>query len=111
LNIFDIIKNRKPENVNNADQRDIMKFEWDEEKNKINIEKHGIDFLDAAQVFNDPLHAEIYDEVHSTEEERWIIIGNIGAIVLVVVTYREEDLVRIISAREATAAERRQYYE
>jgi uncharacterized DUF497 family protein len=110
VNIFDIIK-REVGHVNNVDHRDIMRFEWDDEKNRINIEKHGIDFADAIHVFNDPLHSEIYDEAHSTDEERWIVIGNIGAIVLVVVTYREDDLVRIISAREASSAERRQYYE
>jgi uncharacterized DUF497 family protein len=88
-----------------------MRFEWDEDKNIINKEKHGIDFEDAIYVFNDPLHIEMYDEVHSIEEERWIVIGDIGAVVLVVIAYREEDIVRIISAREATFAERRQYYE
>jgi uncharacterized DUF497 family protein len=88
-----------------------MQFDWDEEKNEINKKKHGIDFEDAIHVFNDPYHAEIYDNVHSTDEERWIIIGDIGLIVLIVVTYREEDIIRIISAREASSMERRKYYE
>jgi uncharacterized DUF497 family protein len=88
-----------------------MKFEWDEDKNKINIAKHGIDFEDAAQVYNDPLHTEIFDNVHSAFEERWIIIGDIGSVIVVVVTYRENDTVRIISARIASPTERREYYE
>jgi uncharacterized DUF497 family protein len=88
-----------------------MRFEWDEEKNQINKEKHGIDFADAMQVFNDPLHTEMYDETHSVEEDRWIVIGYIGEVVLVVVTYRAGDIVRIISSREASPAERRQYYD
>ncbi|GHU46626.1 hypothetical protein FACS1894200_00570 [Spirochaetia bacterium] len=86
-----------------------MQFEWDSDKNELNKSKHGISFEDARYVFADPLHREFYDEQHSIEEERWIIIGNIGCIVVVVVTYRENDTVRIISARAANGCERRLY--
>jgi uncharacterized DUF497 family protein len=51
-----------------------------------------------------------WDE-HSIEEERWIVIGDIGSVILVIVTYRKEGVVRIISARETSLAERKQYYE
>jgi len=88
-----------------------MIFEWDEEKNAENIAKHGIAFEDAIHVYNDPLYVELYDEVHSIDEDRWIVIGDIGTVVLVVVTYREGDVTRLISAREATSGERRNYYE
>jgi uncharacterized DUF497 family protein len=88
-----------------------INFEWDEAKNKINKLKHGIDFADAQYVFADPLHQEIYDKEHSTGEERWIIIGNIGMVVIVVVTFKDGDTIRIISARKAEHTERKVYYE
>jgi uncharacterized DUF497 family protein len=87
-----------------------MRFEWDEDKNQANIAKHGIDFADAQYVFDDPGHFEVYDEEHSIDEDRWIVYGDIGAVVMVVVTYRVEDTVRIISARELSPAERKAYY-
>ena len=48
-----------------------MIFEWDEEKNRINLEKHGIDFETAMLVFNDLQRIEIYDVEHSTNEDRY----------------------------------------
>jgi uncharacterized DUF497 family protein len=87
-----------------------MKFEWAEEKNKSNINKHGIDFADAQFVFLDPCHWEIYDEEHSISEERWKIIGKVKEVLVVIVTIRGE-VTRIVSAREATPLERKAYYE
>ena len=55
-----------------------MKFEWDEEKNKINIEKHGISFEEASTVFDDINAVYDYDKSHSAHEDRFIIIGYIG---------------------------------
>jgi len=52
-----------------------MKFEWDENKNQINIRKHGIDFHDAAYVFSDPFALSIPDDEHSEMEERLAFIG------------------------------------
>lgn len=86
-----------------------MRFEWDDEKERVNILKHGIDFSTAALVFNDENRVELYDEIHSESEERYITIGLIGGtayIVFVVYTERE-DAVRLISARKATRLERR----
>lgn len=88
-----------------------MSFEWDEEKNKINFEKHGIDFETAALVFGDENRLVFYDENHSIDEDRYITIGNIkGTIVIVMVVYTEnDDVTRIISARQADKNERRVY--
>lgn len=88
-----------------------MKFEWDEAKNRINQEKHGISFEMAAYVFQDEHYIEMYDFEHSdVEEERFIAIGRVGKILFVVFTERKDN-VRLISARLATEAERRLYYD
>jgi len=66
----------------------MLRFEWDEKKAAINLEKHGISFETAAKVFLDEDRLEIYDEVHSTEEDRYITIGRAGEILFVVYTER-----------------------
>ena len=91
-----------------------MHFEWDERKNQLNIRKHGISFEEARNVFDDPLHISTLDERFSYFEERWITIGLTAAMRLVVAAnlYFNEDgeeVIRIISAREATLHERKQY--
>lgn len=48
-----------------------MKFEWDEDKNQLNLKKHGIDFETTMLVFNDPQRIEIYDMEHSIKEDRY----------------------------------------
>ena len=89
-----------------------MLFEWDDEKEKSNIEKHGIDFSTAALVFGDNNRIEKYDELHSTYEDRFITIGSINNVaVVVMVAYTErESLTRIMSARLATKREKEAYY-
>jgi len=87
-----------------------MIFEWDEDKNLSNQEKHKISFETAALVFNDRAHIEMYDFEHSIEEDRYIAIGKVGNVLFVVFTERGERI-RLISARLATAAERRLYYD
>ena len=90
-----------------------MIFEWDDEKEKINIEKHGIDFSTAAKVFADENRIEFFDAAHSAEEDRYITIGMIGGIayiVMVVYTDRDE-AIRLISARKATKQERKVYHD
>ena len=52
-----------------------MKFEWDENKNQLNIRKHGINFHDAAYVFSDPFALNALDNEHSETEERWLLLG------------------------------------
>jgi uncharacterized DUF497 family protein len=85
-----------------------LQFEWDEAKNRQNIAKHRISFEDARYVFADPLHLETYDTKHSMNEDRWRIIGDIGKIIRVSVTYRG-NVIRIISAMQASSAERKEY--
>lgn len=92
-------------------EREIrMKFEWDEEKNRINKRKHKISFETAAHVFYDPDYIEIYDFEHSIDEDRYIALGKVGDVLFVVFTERKETI-RLISARLATIAERRIYYD
>ncbi|MDR1317734.1 MAG: BrnT family toxin [Spirochaetales bacterium] len=87
-----------------------MRFVWDENKNRENLRKHGIDFNTAIFVFKDPDYVRIYDEVHSINEERWNIIGMVNDITLFVVeTEITYNLIRIISARKANRNEREKY--
>lgn len=90
-----------------------MLFEWDDEKEKINIAKHGIDFATAARVFNDTNRLELYDMAHSDIEDRYITIGIIDSVAyLVMVVYTERcEAIRLISARKATNREWRMYYD
>ena len=83
--------------------------EWDDNKNRINIQKHHISFSTAALVFADEERIEYYDELHSGDEDRYIVLGCVQGILYVVYTMRGE-AARIISARMATTAERRIYY-
>jgi uncharacterized DUF497 family protein len=92
-----------------------MKFEWNTEKEKINIKKRGITFEQASYVFSDPFALSKYDDDHSEDEDRWILIGkSLSESILVVVhTFRSDDgaeIVRIISARKATTKEKHAYY-
>ncbi|MCF7913853.1 MAG: BrnT family toxin [Spirochaetaceae bacterium] len=91
-----------------------MRFEWDAHKAAANKQKHGISFNLAAEVFNDPLHVSILDTRFNYFEERWITLGATHKLLLLVVahlyfTYEGEEIIRIVSAREATANEQRQY--
>lgn len=90
-----------------------MQFEWDGQKALINVRKHGVSFDDAATVFNNPLALIFADDSHSNEEQRELIIGHsaIGQLLIVVFTERNDDIIRIISAREVTNRERRDYEE
>ncbi|MBR3622198.1 MAG: BrnT family toxin [Selenomonadaceae bacterium] len=86
-----------------------MEFEWDENKNQINIKKHGISFERASLVFQDPNHVKIYDSKHSIDEIRYRVLGRVNNVLCVVITYRKNNVIRIISARKATVGERREY--
>ena len=92
---------------------DIIKFEWDENKNLINQKKHKISFEEAQTVFFDTEALIIDDPEHSMNEDRFIILGLSRKANLLVVChcYRESDTtIRIISARKATSTESKQYY-
>ncbi len=88
-----------------------MRFEWDEAKNEANIRNHKIDFADVSPVFDGPMLLEL-DERESYGEDRWIGIGLLSDIpVVVVFTERQGDTIRIISARKADRHERRKFKE
>ena len=87
-----------------------MEYEWDPEKDRINREKHGVTFSEAATVFLDPLAATVLDDRHSTYEMRFRTIGYSTANRLIIVAHTDrDDRIRIITAREATIRERREY--
>ena len=83
--------------------------EWDDNKNRINIQKHGISFETAALVFADEERIEYYDKLHSQNEDRYVVLGCVQGILYVVYTMRGE-AARLISARMATPTERKIYY-
>lgn len=86
-----------------------MNFEWDEGKNKINIDKHGFDFADAHRIFDLPMAVEL-DERDDYGEDRWIGTGMLdGRVVVVVYTEPSEEIIRIISLRKALSYERKNY--
>jgi uncharacterized DUF497 family protein len=87
-----------------------VRFEWDPEKAKANLVKHGVSFQEATTAFTDPLSLTVFDPDHSDEEDRYLLIGSsaFGRLVVIAHTDRGE-AVRIISARLATKRERRSY--
>jgi len=86
-------------------------FEWDIQKNRSNIEKHGVSFEEASTVFQDTLSLTIDDPLDSIDEERLILIGMSQKNRILVVVHTERvDNIRIISARKTTKKERK-YYE
>ncbi|NOX26888.1 MAG: BrnT family toxin [Gammaproteobacteria bacterium] len=86
-----------------------MKFEWDEAKNAVNLQKHGIDFADVVEIFDGVMLVQ-RDEREDYGEERWIGIGPVQSSLLVVIyTERHGDTLRLISARKATKYEVRCY--
>ena len=95
-----------------------MRYEWDEAKNRSNQRKHGVSFYLATLVFEDPRCLVEPDHVDETGEQRWHAIGAArlegqSAVLLVVHVYREdrhgEEIIRIISARQASKRELRRY--
>jgi uncharacterized DUF497 family protein len=86
----------------------MYKYEWDEQKRIQNLEKHFIDFIDAIDIFNDMQRIEY--EVKRNDELRFITIGSIqGVVILVIYTLRHHRIRRIISARRASKHEREAY--
>lgn len=89
----------------------ILQFEWDENKNTINKAKHGIAFEEAETAFYDDEALIIADPEHSQNEERFILLGfsSMARLLIVCHCVRDEDIIRIISARKATSHETKQY--
>jgi uncharacterized DUF497 family protein len=86
------------------------RIEWDPNKAEANVAKHGVSFNDAATVFNDALALTITDPDHSFEEDRFITMGLSARNQLLVVVHTDSaEVIRLISAREATPRERRTY--
>lgn len=89
-----------------------LQFEWDPQKATHNKEKHGVAFEEAATVFADPLSATFPDPDHSDDEERFVVIGMSQQHRLLMVSHTERgNRIRVISSRELTASERKQYEE
>lgn len=87
-----------------------MIFEWDELKAEANNRKHGVSFAEAASVFIDPLALSANDPRHSQDEDRFIIMGQSDRGRLLIISYTERgDATRLISAREATRHQRKDY--
>ncbi len=91
-----------------------LHFEWDPKKAASNLRKHGVSFIEASEVFNDPLAIKLLDDENSKQEERWVTIGQVRTqrLVVTVHTWQEDDeniYVRIISARKATIHETKNY--
>jgi len=86
----------------------MIKFEWDSAKAAANIKKHGITFEEAQSVFYDEFAVQFFDDDHSSNEERFLLLGmSIGARLLLVCHCEREagHVIRIISARRATRRE------
>lgn len=90
-----------------------LRFEWDEEKNKLNKKKHGVSFEEAKTAFYDEYAVQFYDPDHSEDEDRYILLGTSFKLQTLVVChcFREsETVIRIISARKADKDEREVYW-
>lgn len=89
----------------------MIRFEWDENKNQANIKKHGISFERAKEVFYDDNALLFDDPEHSAYEDRFLIIGNDESSRTCIVShcYRDDDVIRVISARKATTREKQIY--
>jgi uncharacterized DUF497 family protein len=89
-----------------------VRFEWDDQKALENVEKHGVTFGEATEVFYDPNAVEGEDDEHSHNESRFFIIGySSSRILFVVFAERVGNVIRIISARPPTPSERELYEE
>ena len=90
----------------------MVRFLWDEKKNRANLKKHGVDFNDAVRAWYDPDRLDFFDEEHSSARKiRWIFLGAVAETVLFVVeTEPDEETVRIVSARRASNYEQEKYY-
>ncbi len=91
-----------------------MRFEWDEEKSISNLQKHGVSFEEAKEVFEDPFHISKLDHRFNYFEERWITLGSTKKDKILVVANmffdeNGEEIIRIISARKANQKERKFY--
>ena len=92
----------------------MIQFEWDEAKSRRNLKRHGVSFEEAKSVFFDEYAHQFFDELHSDLEERFLMLGvsNVSRVLIVCHCEREagsDSVIRIISARKATASEKAYY--
>ena len=90
----------------------MIKFEWNPAKAASNLKKHGVSFEEAQTVFYDEFAVQFYDEPHSEEEDRFLMLGMSSGAHLLLVCHCERDggdIIRIISARKATKQESSHY--
>ena len=90
----------------------MIQFEWNPEKASSNAQKHGVSFEEAKSVFYDEFAIQFFDEAHSSDEERFLLLGMSAQAKLLLVCHCERDsenTIRIISARKATKQEARFY--
>ena len=86
----------------------MIKFEWDPNKASLNVRKHGVSFEEAQSVFYDEFAVQFFDTEHSSDEERFLLLGiSTGARLLLVCHCEREsgNVIRIFSARKATKRE------
>ena len=86
----------------------MIRFEWDPPKAAANLKKHRISFEDAQSVFYDEFAVQFFDDLHSSEEERFLMLGMSSAANLLIVCHCEREegaVIRILSARKATRRE------
>jgi uncharacterized protein len=86
----------------------MIKFDWDQAKASANLKKHGISFEEAKSVFYDEFAVQFFDEEHSSDEERFLMLGMSSGAKLLLVCHCEREhgeVIRIISARKATKRE------
>ena len=87
-------------------------FEWSEKKNEVNIKKHGISFEEGKSVFYDQNAIEFYDEDHSHDEQRFLLLDFSDKLKLLIICHcfrKSDSRIRIISARKATKNESKYY--
>lgn len=93
---------------------ELLRFTWDETKNRANTRKHGVTFEEATSSFSDEYAREFYDPDHSEDEDRFLLLGLSARLRVLVVShcFREsETLIRIISARKADKQEHQDYWD
>lgn len=86
----------------------MIKFEWDAPKAQANLKKHQVSFEEAKSVFYDEFAVQFFDEAHSTNEDRFLMLGMSSSAKLLIVCHCEREdgeIIRIISARKATQRE------
>ena len=87
-----------------------VSFEWDPTKADANLAKHGVSFDEAVSVWQDYFYIDLFDDEHSNDEKRFLMIGESSSKRYLIISYTErQNTIRIISARELTPKERREY--